>query len=258
MTKEAIHGEYLAQLQEHAQKEIRREGHRAVVIGADWAHENIGAAIARDLREADFGVVAPSIEVLDVTDYRACDDYFQQHDDADVLVLSHGQTEMAWFEDMSQEHIDQILRVNLTGSVYAIQAFVNATMDSPYRKRIVSIGSMAYRSVLNASAVYCASKAGLAHLVRCLGWELTPKAFDIFGVHPSNTEGTPMTEHTIEGIAAYRGLDEAAARAYWASIKLLPGWLQTQDIAAVVRFLVTEPAASFLSGTQIELSGGQR
>jgi NAD(P)-dependent dehydrogenase (short-subunit alcohol dehydrogenase family) len=165
---------------------------------------------------------------------------------------------MDWIENMDPMHMKEIIDVNLLGTAYAVSAFARQQMDLPVRKKIIIIGSMAHKSVLNASAVYCASKAGVAHLVRCLGWELTPKGFDIFGIHPSNTEGTPMTKETINHIARYRNLDAVAAEDYWSSINLKDRWLHPSDIAHLVRHLCFGKSAEWMSGTNIDLAGGQR
>lgn len=259
--KEAIHKSYLNQqkILHGGKGEVHHNHRQAVVIGTEQG--NIGDAIANRLRHsAGFkDVWTPSQQRLDVRSKVMCDTFFKAHDDVDTLVLSHGYTAMDWFENMPIQEISLIFETNLIGTALAIQSFVQTTLDANYRKKIVVIGSMAHRSVLNASAAYCASKAGVAHLVRCLGWELTPKAYDVFCVHPSNTEGTPMTEKTIKEIRRYRDFNsDEEAHEYWSSVNLFSRFLETGDIAEVVHFLITNPSAKFLSGTQIELSGGQR
>jgi ketoreductase len=116
---------------------------------------------------------------------------------------------------------------------------------------------MAYKAVLNGSSPYCAAKAGLAHFARCLAWELAPKAFDVFCVHPSNTKGTPMTEETIKGLMRYRGLDRKEAEAYWGAVLPKWQWLLPENIADLVSFLVSGKA-EYLSGANLDMAGGQR
>jgi NAD(P)-dependent dehydrogenase (short-subunit alcohol dehydrogenase family) len=126
-------------------------------------------------------------------------------------------------------------------------------------KHIVYIGSMAYTKVLNASAPYCAAKAGLAHFSRCMAWELGPKGYRVFTVHPGNVVNTPMTEETIDGIARYREMEhDEDAEAYWASDEPSMGFLHRNDVAVWVEKLVCEPNLAHASGSQIELAGGMR
>jgi len=185
--------------------------------------------------------------------------WLYEHELIDTLILCHGITHLAWFEDQLIEDITNQVEVNLTGTMLAIKAFVDRTYSFRHvRKQIVVVGSMAYRNVLNASAPYCASKAGVAHLIRCLGWELTPKGYYIWGVHPSNVEGTPMAEDTIQGIMAYRNLTYEEAEAYWGAVNLMPRWLEASDVADTIVRLVASPSACWQSGTNIELTAGQR
>jgi NAD(P)-dependent dehydrogenase (short-subunit alcohol dehydrogenase family) len=162
-----------------------------------------------------------------------------------------------WFENTPQEKIEEIFAVNVVGSIRLIQAFVRATLDSEERKRIIVIGSMAYNKVLNGSSIYCASKAAMAHFVRCIAWELGPKAYDVFAIHPSNVLDAPMSEETIQGLMRYRNMSRAAAEAYWNDGTFRDQPLTKWEIADLVSYLFT-PSSAYLSGTQLELAGGAR
>ena len=76
-------------------------------------------------------------------------------------------------------------------------------------------------------------------------------------INPSNTEGTPMTEETIKGLMRYRGLDREQAENYWGAILPKHKWLQPNEIADICSFFVSGKS-NYMSGTQIDLSGGQR
>ena len=174
-----------------------------------------------------------------------------------TLILSHGLCHMNWFEDASMGAVADVLDVNLYGSYNLAAAFVRQTIETHERKKIIMIGSMAHRNVLNASAMYCASKAGLAMLARCMAWELTPKGFDVYCIHPSNVDEAPMAEDTIKGIMRYRDVDRATAKQYWGANYLRDQSLTTADISDLVLFLLSEKNG-YMSGANIELGGGQR
>jgi NAD(P)-dependent dehydrogenase (short-subunit alcohol dehydrogenase family) len=188
---------------------------------------------------------------------------FSGSDQVNTLIMCHGVTYLEWFEEASISKLIEVIDVNLTGSLRMAQSFVGNTIDLPHRKKIISIGSMAYKAVLNGSAAYCASKAGLAQLMKCLAWELAPKGFDVFSIHPSNVEGAPMSEETILGLMRYRGLTREEAEAYWNDNPIRfkpdgsPRSLTTDEIAGVVMMCLSE-AGTYLSGSNIELAGGQR
>jgi NAD(P)-dependent dehydrogenase (short-subunit alcohol dehydrogenase family) len=164
---------------------------------------------------------------------------------------------MDWFEEASLDSVAEVMDVNLFGSYNLASAFVRQTLETRERKKIIMIGSMAHRNVLNASAMYCASKAGLAMLARCMAWELTPKGFDVYCVHPSNVDEAPMAEDTIKGIMRYRGVTRETAKEYWGAGYIREASLSTKDISDLVLFLLTEKNG-YMSGANIELGGGQR
>lgn len=173
------------------------------------------------------------------------------------LVMCHGVTHLDWLEDAPAEKVKEICDVNLYGTINTVHNFVRDTIGSPFRKKIVSIGSMAYNKVLNGSSAYCASKAGAAHFMRCAAWELAPKGYDVYSIHPSNVDDTPMSKDTIEGLKRYRGISQEEAEAYWSDTYIRGRSLSKFEIPGLVDFLLS-PAAEFLSGQQFEMTGGQR
>lgn len=259
MRKDQIANGYIEQTKRDFHNAFKPRAERdrwALVTGADNPG-SIGDAIVDMLTGIYSTVRSPLISILDVTNPDMINNYISRCPAMDSLICCHGVNKMGWFENLDIEDISNIIDVNLIGSALVAQAFVNRTLGLPWRKQIVFIGSMAYNHVLNASAPYCASKAGLAMLTRCLAWELAPKGYDVFCVHPSNTEGAPMSEATIQGIMDYRHVTRAEAEAYWGATLPREKWLQPSDIADQVRHLLTDPSG-YLSGANIELGGGQR
>lgn len=260
--KEEVSASYLETVKRNFGNEAKvpsNQNRSALIVGTDRPG-SIGRAVVDGLANAEFSDVwAPPRQDFDVTRIGQMKEWFHNHDLIDTLVLCHGITHLAWFEDQLVEDIVNQVEVNLTGTMLAIKAFVDRTYSHRHiRKHIVVVGSMAYRNVLNGSTPYCVSKAGVAHLIRCLGWELTPKGYFIWAVHPSNVQNTPMAEDTIRGIMEYRDIDREAAEAYWGAVNLMPRWLRAPDVAGTIVDLLTNPTARWQSGTNIELTGGQR
>jgi NAD(P)-dependent dehydrogenase (short-subunit alcohol dehydrogenase family) len=251
MSKDAISRNYMDIMKlKHANKPYK-DLHRIAVNGT-IRRGSIGKAIFNSLSKS------PNVDAIfefygDVREENQC----RFDSETDVLILCHGALHVDWLENAPMEKVKEVVDVNLTGTINMIQQFVRSTIEAPHKKKIISIGSMAYRNVLNGSAAYCASKAGLAHYIRCAAWELAPKGYDVYCVHPSNTEGAPMSEDTIQGIMRYRNLDRKSAEAYWGAVLPREKWLQPNDIADVVKFLV-EGNSAYMSGSQIDLGGGQR
>ena len=257
-SKSKISSDYLDQ-QKSFHPDIRKEKDQrnAIVVGSD-RKSNIGSSISNGLRN----VVNHVIEI-DITDFDVCSEGMMHllssnsQYPVDTLVLANGETHLDWIEYQPREKIISVIQNSLMASVLASQEFIKATLNDPGPKYIVFIGSMAYRAVLNASAPYCAAKAGLAHYAKCLAWELAPKGYNVFCVHPSNTIGTPMTEKTIQGLERYRGIERVEAEAYWGACLPKQEWLRPENIANTVSWLVGGEA-DYLSGSNIDMAGGQR
>lgn len=252
MDKSEISANYIEDMKDK-QSFLHRSQRNALIVGAN--ERNIGGTIADRLRRNGEGfqhVVEVEKEFHDFAK-----PYSQFKIDYDVAVFANGFTHLDWFEDIPLDKINQIISDSLTASIVGAQSFVKDTINMPWQKTIVFIGSMAYRNVLNGSAVYCAAKAGLSHFAKCLAWELAPKGYNVYCVHPSNTEGTPMTEETIKGLMRYRGLSREEAENYWGAVLPKNKWLQPEDIAETVAFLASGKA-DYLSGSNIDMAGGQR
>lgn len=249
MGKDQVSNSYIERQKAiHAKKPLHQH-RQALIIGADPG--NIGDAIKNKLTYDGIYCRCPHVLDFDVRDPPALGRPY------DILVLANGYTNLNWFEDNSHEDIQHTFDVNIVGSLKTANLFVKQTIGTSYKKYIVFIGSMAYRNVLNGSAAYCASKAALAMATRCLAWELAPKGFNVFCIHPSNVEGTPMTEKTIQGLMRYRNLDRERAEAYWGAVLPKDQWLQPLEIADTVSYLVSGNH-DYQSGSNIELAGGQR
>jgi NAD(P)-dependent dehydrogenase (short-subunit alcohol dehydrogenase family) len=244
--KEAISKSYIdGQKILHSGK--KAPDYRLIAITGTGREGSIGEAIKEKLFDND----ARSFDDIDVID-----DEFDFTGFTD-LVMCHGYTYMDWLEEVPDEETQKILDVNLYGSIRVIRQFVRQTIDEPFRKKIISIGSMAYKAVLNGSAAYCASKAGLNHYIRCAAWELTPKGFDVYCVNPSNVLDSPMTKDTINHLMNYRQLTLEQAIDYWGANNPREVFLTKAEIVDVVQHLLFIDKG-YLSGSPIDLTGGQR
>lgn len=250
--KDTVHQEYLKDLAaKRSLPELAWSKRNVLVVGSN-KDNNIGAYIARDV-----SLMNAKVTEGDRYDFRQETLAFEQKaKEATDLVICCATVNMDWIENMAETMTEQVIWDSLICPINYTSTFAEVTMDKPFRKHIVYVGSMAHRQVLNGSSAYCASKAGLAHFVRCAAWELTPKGFTIGIVHPGNVQGTPMTQDTIEGIAEYRNLSLEDAEKYWASSRLTDTWLHPNDVATeVMALLVSTP---HMSGASIEMGGGMR
>jgi len=211
------------------------EGKTAVITGASGG---IGAAVARMLRErgvnlglasrrgSDLGlsdVVAHAVDVRDLDALeRLCSETAERFGGIDIVVANAGVGAYGSFLDLSREHLDEMLDVNLKGTVYAIRAALPHMLGR--EGDVVTLASEAGRRGLPNEAVYCASKFGQVGLTRALDHELREHGIRCTNVCPG-------------GVATDFALEAGRGR----PADLLPAMMRAEDVAEVVVFVLERP-----------------
>ncbi len=162
----------------------------------------------------------------------------------DMVVANAGVDHGAPLLDMTEEQWDEVISVNLTGAFHTIQLAAQQMVGRG--GRIVVIASTNAFFVESNFTAYNASKAGLIGLVRSAAIELAPDAITVNAISPGLV-ATRMTEslitHQVHGPDYLRHIPVGRFG--------VPA-----DVAAAVGFLVS-PAASWITGQQIVVDGGQ-
>ena len=150
------------------------EGKTAVITGASGG---IGASVARMLsdrgvnlglasrRGSDLGIAGAVAQPCDVRDLDAleslCAATAERFGGIDIVVANAGVGADGPFLDLSREHLDEMLDVNLKGTVYAIRAALPHMLGR--EGDVITLASEAGRRGLPYEAVYCASKSRTSH-----------------------------------------------------------------------------------------------
>jgi 3-oxoacyl-[acyl-carrier protein] reductase len=164
----------------------------------------------------------------------------------DILVNNAGSLVMRrGIRDLTEDHLDEILALNLKSAVLASQAVAQSMMDRR-RGAIVNIVSIAGHTGGGPGAgVYAAAKAALTAHTKSLAKELAPHGVRVNAVSPGVID-TPFHEmfSTPEMMRSF--------------VSMIPlGRVGTAvECANVVAFLVSD-AASYIVGETIEVNGGQ-
>ena len=88
--------------------------------------------------------------------------------------------------DIDARDLSNALRVGLEAPLLLTGAFLHATRDWGCTRKVLNISSGLGRRAMAASAAYCAAKAGMDHLTRCLALEeaLSPQGAKVCSLAP--------------------------------------------------------------------------
>lgn len=156
----------------------------------------------------------------------------------DVLVNNAAIFDRRAFLDIDDELWRRTLQVNLDGPFFVARAAARVMREAG-RGRIINICGTAGVSPVGDHAPYCAAKAGLDMLTRCMAQALAPD-IQVNGVAPGTVlfpEDTPAEEQQRV-------------------IAQIPGGAigTPEDVAEAVRFLAGAP--DYLTGAIIAVDGG--
>jgi NAD(P)-dependent dehydrogenase (short-subunit alcohol dehydrogenase family) len=243
------------------------EGQVALVTGAarglghdiSLALADAGAHLALGLRDVSTGAdLVAQIEgmgrkvlplQMDITQLdqvrQAVDDAASHFGRIDVLVNNAGLGPENLAEDVTEADFDLTVDVNLKGTFFVSQAVGRVMIGQRYG-RIINLGSQAGHVALPGEAIYCMTKAGIAHLTKCLAVE--------WGKHNITVNAVAPTFIATPGTAP--ALDDPAFRAdVLERIAALHRVGEPMDVAGAVIFLAS-PAASLITGDTIMIDGG--
>jgi 3-oxoacyl-[acyl-carrier protein] reductase len=211
-------------------------GKSALITGAS---RGIGRAVAQALAAAGVslglasrsgddlgldGVVARPCDVRDPADLeRIVGDTVGRFGRLDILVANAGVGAYGPFLELSPDHLDEMIDVNVRGTIYAVRAALPHLLESGAAD-LVTIASEAGRRGLPLEAVYCASKFAQVGFTRALDHELRERGVRCTNICPG-------------GVAT----DFAMGRGRTPEMPELAGMMSAEDVAEVVLFALTRP-----------------
>jgi NAD(P)-dependent dehydrogenase (short-subunit alcohol dehydrogenase family) len=150
--------------------------------------------------------------------------------------------------DLTRRRLDQVMAVNVTGTLLAAQAFARSCRDGGRRGTVVVVGSISGRvvNVPQRQSAYNASKAAVESLMRSLALEWIELGVRVNAVSPGYVL-TDMTRGDVENLP-----DRVAE---WRS-RIPAGDLgRPEDVANAVAFLASS-ASGYVVGQTLVVDGG--
>ncbi len=163
-----------------------------VKVGLTARREAKLEALAEMIRkEGGTAAVAPADAADPEATRRACFRLAEALGPIDLLVANAGLGLTMTATDFSAEAFERMVRVNVLGASYAIEAVLPGMLQRG-RGHLVGISSLAAYRGLPGTAGYCATKAALSTLLEGLRVELRGRGIAVTTVHPGFVR-TPMT-----------------------------------------------------------------
>ena len=225
------------------------QGMRVTILGR---RINVIQAMADNDPEHLFAVAA------DVTDPDQVDAALKLSESrfgpVEVLINNAGQAQSAPFLKMDMNLWQQMLSVNLTGTMICSQAVLPAMLKSGWG-RIVNVASTAGQIGYAYVSAYCAAKHGVLGLTKSLALELATKGITVNAVCPGFTE-TDLVRESINRVVAKTGRTPEQAMAEFVKTNPQGRLVQPEQVADAVLWLCSE-GASAVTGQSISVAGGE-
>ena len=162
----------------------------------------------------------------------------------DVLINNAGVWPQAYVKDMTEEHWDSTVDINMKGPFLTCQRAVQGWLAAGRQGRIVNITTQAaFHGATSGHADYAAAKAGLVAFTKSLAREVAGSGIHVNAIAPGLMD-TDMARGAIE-------------KDWERYLKRIPlgRVAEPEEIANMVVFLASD-RASYVTGATVDVTGG--
>lgn len=193
-----------------------------------------------------------SVVQADVTDEASVRAMFAAAGPCDVVVANAGAADSGVMAKTTLDQWHAMIAVNLTGVFLTLR---EGLLQMPGWGRLISVASTAGLKGYAKVAPYAAAKHGVIGLTRSLALEIARRPVTVNAICPGFLD-TPMTDHSVEVIAAKTGRSLEAARAALAAMNPQDRLIAPSEVTATALFLCG-PGSEGINGQAITIAGGE-
>ncbi len=252
---------------------MRLGGKTALITGAArgigrafaqaYAAEGARVAIADiDLMQAtqvaaEIGVAAIAVE-MDVARQGSIDAAIATTTDAfgqiDILINNAALFTAAPVEEITRSDFDRVFAVNVSGTLFTLQAVARHMIERGIKGRIINMASQAGRRGESLVAVYCASKAAVISLTQSAGLNLIQHGINVNAIAPGVVEGAHW-DGVDALFAKYEGKAPGQKKAEVGAAVPFGRMGAAEDLTGMAVFLASDDA-SYIVGQTYGVDGG--
>ncbi|SRR5579864_4528708 len=220
--------------------------HAGADIALGLRDVSTGGELAREIEAMGRRALPLQMDMLHQDQiFRGVDDTVDHFHKLDILVNNAGGGTTGLAENMTEADFDYTVNLNVKAVFFASQA-AGRVMMRQKGGRIINLSSQAGFAALPTESIYCASKAAVSHLTKCLAVEWGKYNITVNAVAPTFIK-TPGTDEALSDLAFRADVIERIAGLHRIG--------EPVEVAGAVVFLAS-PAASLITGHTILIDGG--
>jgi NAD(P)-dependent dehydrogenase (short-subunit alcohol dehydrogenase family) len=230
-----------------------REGATTVVVSRNMAPLN---KVVAEISSSGGAATAVQADVADVIQVESMvSEVMRRYGRIDILVNNAGiPGPVIPVADMDRTLWDEVIAVNLTGTMLCSKYVLNRSMISNRHGAIINISSELGRRGLGLRSSYCVSKWGIIGFTQSLAWEAGEHGIRVNCIAPGPVEGERLMRSMVERSKALNIPTNDLLKDFYERSPL--NRLVTNDeIAKIALFLVSDNSSG-ITGQTINCAAG--
>ena len=186
--------------------------------------------------------------------YAAIDEAEKQLGGFDIIVNNAGIAQVQALADVTPEEVDRIMRINVQGTLWGIQAAAKKFIDRQQKGKIINACSQAGHTGNPELAVYSSSKFAVRGLTQTAARDLAPLGITVNAYCPGIVK-TPMWAEIDRQVSEAAGKPLGYGTETFAKRITLGRLSEPEDVAACVSYLAG-PDSDYMTGQSLLIDGG--